>query len=1145
MKKTQTKDSLRNIKKQIVSYISIIIIAMIGVTTYLGIDYSSSAMCVNASQIYNSHNFRDVEIISTLLFTEEDLSNIKNVEGVTDAEPVRTTSAKILCGEKRESVNVITVTERINIPEICEGRLPADVSECAVERGLADKLGLKAGDTVKLTGTGGGAAEFMRYTDFTVVGIIMHPDHINSVVPEPSYVSVTWDAFGSDDLGECFMKVDLLTDKAANVDRYSESYKKTVAELCDKLEATAEIRTALRDKDVFGTADEEIEKNQKLLDDAEKKLADARIELDEKTAEYEKGVAEADSAEQQLSDAKPLLDEGYIELEAGRLQLESGKKELDTARIKVEYGKNELDYSKNKLDSAKAQLDDGYILLEEAKDTIRQKIKSAFEAAFKDDSLNDLITWAKPETPDTDDPSKTAAYLWITENIRINLTKPLEEFFGTIVHSDTVPEKLLVALYDVTEGKPSPKTESGEYDYDAIRTALVNTAKGKAGDYKKLSDACVKWDKGHDQYIDGLEKYKTGLSEYEAGKKQFDEAEKQYADGLSKYNDGLAEYNEKKSRYDDALEQLEEGRAKLEEGRKLLSDGEEKYKDGIAELEEGKAKLAEAKDKVNSLDKCRWVILDPVGNAGYGQVAGSSGNLSDLKSTFALLFVIVGSLVIFATVGKMVDEQRSLVGTEKALGFYSREIFAKYLGFGVSAAAIGIILGVLISYFAVEPFLLGSMGLFYYYDITKIKVISTLPTVIVFIAGVLLAAVSVWFASAKLLREPAVRLMQPKAPGIKKGPGGNSSLPLYSRLILLNMRMDLKRVIVTIVSVAGCCALIVIGITLKSAIDSVAVNQYGKITDYDICVKYDPKSPEDTKNDIENALKEAGTEYVNVYNPILTYRFGKTETAELLCGDIKVINEFYHLNDYKTGKPLYPTNEGVLIQKRVAETYDLYTDSELEIVINGSKAAKVRIAGVFDSYFGGIMVMSSQYYETVFGVECVPDAYLVKLNGTDADTLSAALSGFDGLESVNRADAGKKILASTASSVNMTVVLFIFIAAVMAGVVLMNLTNMYIMQKKRELVIMRVNGFTVKEVIGYVLRETVLTTVIGIVLGIAVGSAAGYRIIRTLEQVMIQFDRRVNVLSWLIAALLTVLFTVIVNVIALRKVKQLKLTDVA
>ena len=270
MKKTQTKDSLRNIKKQIVSYISIIIIAMIGVTTYLGIDYSSSAMCVNASQIYNSHNFRDVEIISTLLFTEEDLSNIKNVEGVTDAEPVRTTSAKILCGEKRESVNVITVTERINIPEICEGRLPADVSECAVERGLADKLGLKAGDTVKLTGTGGGAAEFMRYTDFTVVGIIMHPDHINSVVPEPSYVSVTWDAFGSDDLGECFMKVDLLTDKAANVDRYSESYKKTVAELCDKLEATAEIRTALRDKDVFGTADEEIEKNQKLLDDAEK-----------------------------------------------------------------------------------------------------------------------------------------------------------------------------------------------------------------------------------------------------------------------------------------------------------------------------------------------------------------------------------------------------------------------------------------------------------------------------------------------------------------------------------------------------------------------------------------------------------------------------------------------------------------------------------------------------------------------------------------------------------------------------------------------------------------------------------------------------------------------------------------------------------
>ena len=124
------------------------------------------------------------------------------------------------------------------------------------------------------------------------------------------------------------------------------------------------------------------------------------------------------------------------------------------------------------------------------------------------------------------------------------------------------------------------------------------------------------------------------------------------------------------------------------------------------------------------------------------------------------------------------------------------------------------------------------------------------------------------------------------------------------------------------------------------------------------------------------------------------------------------------------------------------------------------------------------------------------------------------------------------------------VVLFIVLAAIMAGVVLTNLTNICIMQKKRELVVMRINGFTVKEVIGYVLRETIVTTIAGIVLGIALGSGIAYRIVRSMEQAFIRFDRSVSPLAWLYGALITVLFTVIINVIVLRKVKHLKLTDV-
>lgn len=1145
MKKTQLKDGVRNIRKQIVSYISIILIAMIGVTAFLSIDYSANAMRVNTSEIYNDRNFRDIEIVSTLLFTEEDFEEIKKTEGVADAEAVRYTSAKAAYGEKRESVNVISTTQRINAPGICEGRLPETTFECAVEQSLADKLGLRTDDKIKVTGGSGDPAEFLPNTDYTVVGIVIHPDHINKVVPESPYVMVCWDAFGSDDLENCFMKTEIIADRSPDVFRFSDDYKKTVSDLTDRIKELAAVREGLRNKTVFYDSYDEIDKNQKLLDEAEKKLADARAELDEKTEEYNLGVKEADDAEKQLNEAKPLLEEGWIQLEAVRLQLEDGKAELDAGKIKLDDGKTELDLAKKTLDFAKTELADGYKRIEDGKARIRGVIKAAYELAFVEDSERKLIIWADIHEADVDDPSENASYLWITENTRIDLSRPLEDFFSAVVYAKSVPEELLVALYDSTQGgKASPKKANGEYDYDAIRQALVNTAVNNAGDYKTLADACVQWNEGHDQYIEGLEKYRTGLIEYEAGKKQLEDAEQKYNDGLKAYQDGLEEYNDRKNQFDAASKELAEGRKKLAEGKTLLEEGEAKYKDGIAEAEEGKAKLQSAKDKLSELDLCSWLTFDLNGNASFVQLRIGSENVLKIKTTFALLFIVVGSLVIFATVGKMVDEQRSLIGAQKALGFFNREIFVKYLIFGVSATAIGTVLGIITSRFAIEQFLLSSFGIYYYYDISKILIVTPLPTVAVFVCGTLLSAVSVFLASTRLLREPAVRLMQPKAPGYKKGTGGKSKLPLYSRLILLNMKTDIKRVMVTVVSVAGCCALIVVGVTLKTSINAVPDLQYGGITAYDLCVKYDPKINGSARSDIENTLKDSGAQYTNVYNPVITYKAENMETAELFCGDITEINGFYHLNNVYTGKPLYPTNEGVLIQKRMMERYGLYQDSEIEIAINGTKTATVRVAGIFESYFGSMMVMSPQYYESMFDGEYTPNAYLVKLNGADAEKLTEKLLGSEGVESVSRADSGRNVLATSSSSVDFVALLFIFIAAVMAGVVLMNLTNIYIMQKKRELVIMRVNGFTTAEVIGYVLRETVFTTAVGIIVGIGVGSVVVYSIIRMLEQTMIQFDRRVNPVAWLIAAALTVLFTVIVNMIALRKVKHLKLTDI-
>ena len=511
--------------------------------------------------------------------------------------------------------------------------------------------------------------------------------------------------------------------------------------------------------------------------------------------------------------------------------------------------------------------------------------------------------------------------------------------------------------------------------------------------------------------------------------------------------------------------------------------------------------------------------------------------------TFSLMFVLVGALVIYATISKMIDEQRSLVGAGKALGLFNREIFAKYLLFGMTGTVVGTALGILTARFLMEVYVLKSAGSFYTFDTTKPTLVVA-PTLVALAAGGLLSLLATWFACTKLMRSTAIQLMQPKVPaGRKKAGGGKHVLPLYSRLILLNIRSDLRRVIVTIVSVAGCCALVVIGFTLKSAVEGALQKQYDRVVNYDGRIRYDADAGENASAEIKRLLDSEGIEYAEFHDGVVTFRIRDILVGELLCGDIARISDFYHLLDWRTGKPLPPTDDGILIQKRTAESYDLEVGSELELTLANSQRATVRVAGIFDNYIGRVMVMSRACYRALFGEDCVSNQLYIRLGGADESKLQAALMKIDGYESYGRSDSDKALFASSSTLVIAIVALFIFMAAVMAGVVLTNLTNSYILQKKRELTIMRINGFTVKEVIAYVTRETVLTTLVGTIAGIAMGAFIAYRITRSLETAFVQYNRSPSLPAWAFGAVITAFFTILINVIVLRQVRHLKLTD--
>lgn len=1227
MKKTQRTDALRNIKKQKVSYLSIILIALLGVTAFLGIDYSSAGAKKSASEYYNEHRFRDVEVASTMLLTPEDLEVLGDIEGVKDVEPVWQTAVKAPGTDSWADVSMISMTERISMPDVLEGRMPETASECAVERRVCEKLGWSVGEEVRFCNTNGWKPEQLKGDTFTVTGIVDHPDHTSLNVPETLYVMVKKDAFDLEKLENCAMRAVIEIEKDAEVNRFEGSYQETVNAVVGRIEAAAEEREALRTASIKDPAQAQIEESEKKLAEAKTQLDDARSQLDDKKQELEEGRkklaeeeqkladgrAELSEAETQLKEAKAQLDESRGQLDDAKEQLTAGKEELDGSRAKLDEakeeldaGKKELDSGKKKLESAKKKLDAGekelaagkkkltagrkelvktFAQLEAKKAQIRSAIRKAVEKA-SGGSTKGVIDWAGKKTPNVDKSGVTAMEFWITKNFKVDLKKSMKQIVKDFTGSDALPDSVLRQIYKKINGKDPTKAQLAE----ARANLTEDIEKGLSGyekRYNSLQSACAKWDKGHKEYLKGRstynkelktynagkkeyesglaeykraeQKYRTGLTQYEAGEEayakgeqeylsklsEYEAAEAAYAEGEQKYQSGLAEYEAGKKEAEEGAAQIEEARKTLEEGAAALEKGEEeyaanqlKYDNGVFDLEEAKAKLAE-------VSPCTWIVMNHEQNASFVQTRLGSDNLKSLEMTFSLMFILVGALVIYATIAKMVDEQRSLVGTTKALGFYTREIFAKYLAFGVSATLIGTILGILLARFVLEPFVLKNFSTYYTYEMTQ-PVIAGTATVIVLLAGILLAVAAISFACLRLLREPAVRLLQAKVPaGRKQNSSGNHLLPLYSRLILSNIRSDLKRVIVTVFSIAGCCCLVVIGFTLKASVNSAAENQYAKLVNFDQRVKYNGAYEMDTEELIMKTLEDEDTDCLGVLTLSACLQLSKTEVVELQCCDLSQLPRFFNLMDWKTGSPITPEREGILIQRRLAEIYGLEAGSEVELVIGAVNKVKVKVSGIFENFIGRQVLMDSDYYEKIMDAYCWPNQYYVKLNGTDAEALDQKLSRIEGYEGMSDAASDREFFEASTSVINIIVIIFIVIAAVMAFVVLLNLVNINILSKKREMTIMRVNGFTVRETRGYITKENVVTTILGILLGIGLGAAIAYRIIRNIEQSFFQLERSVSPVSWLVGAAITAVFAILVNMTALRKVKDLKLTDVA
>ena len=553
MKKTQRKDTLRNIWKEKVSFFSIAIIAFIAISAYLGIYLSAEGLMASADSYYQRMNFRDFELSSTMLLGEEDIEALRSMEGISDVEGVFQTSGRITTENGFERVTLISLTERINTVEVLDGRIPEHNGECALEAELAEFLGKSVGDEIKVTDAKGKKPEYIKENSFVVTGIVYHPDlyAVKDQTPGNRYIIVKPACFDGDALKDSYMKAIVRIEKADGISYYDEEYKGLISETKDRIDSWNKEREVERLATIQARYQEELEPLEDEIAEKENELNDGRKTLDDGYKALTEGEEELKAGEEELAAGEIELANAKARLDAAKAELAEGEAELATSKSELDAAESQLVAAKATLDSGNNTLVQGYNQAESKKEEIRNALRSALANVLTEEEMAE-IPWADAEyIDDASNPDLTIKYFYI-----LSSADPIDLSYNLLEKADEWKSIIRSAL----EG-------SGYEDkYDEIIDYIENQEliQSWIDSYKGMLNQIKEWDEGHMAYLKGLDEYNAGVSKFNDGKAKYEAGLAEYNAALAQYNGGKVQYEAGLAEYNAALAKLKASRSELE-----------------------------------------------------------------------------------------------------------------------------------------------------------------------------------------------------------------------------------------------------------------------------------------------------------------------------------------------------------------------------------------------------------------------------------------------------------------------------------------------------------------------------------------------------------------------------------------------------
>ena len=1100
-----TTDAVREIRHTLSRFLSILVLAALAVAFLAGLRATAPDMKYTADRYYDRTGFMDGWVLSTLGLTQEDLDALSAADGVEEVEGAWSVDATAVdC-----IVSVRSLPERLNLLEVKRGRLPEAPNECVTEGLLLVELGLEVGDTLELTLEEENEGDLTR-TSYTIVGVVNCPLYVGTDRGTSALGSGSVDAFlfvpGENFTYDYYTAAYFTGEGLRELDSYGDEYEDRAEALLDSLEPLGSERAEIRYETLVGDAQTE-------LDEAQAELDDARAEADQELAD----------GRRELDDARKELDQGWADYREGRDTLD---RELDDAR-------RTLADAARKLNDAQAELDDGRAQYEDGLAQYREGL-SQYE-----DGLAQYQSGLAQYQAGLAEYERNKAVL---DGQQAQVNEGLAQYEAALKQAEGTPayEQVLAQL---AEQKAQLDRAQAQLDAGYAQLAPVKN---------QLDGARAELD-GSKAVLDGskaeLDSAKAVLDETE---RQLAQAEREIAAGWRDYRSGQAELAQAR----------EDGERELADALDKLEDGEAEYAGGLKEYEDGKAeadgkiadaqqKLDDARDELDQVEECQWYILGRNTNVGFVSFAQDTERVSNLATIFPVIFFLVAALACLTTMTRMVEEQRTEIGALKAMGFSRLSISKKYIGYAFLASLLGGVIGLGVGATLIPAVVANAFGIMYAMPPLEFREQNALCVLSVLAAVACTTGAALWACLSTLMAAPA-NLMRPKAPKAGKRVFLERVRPVWRRLsftwkvTMRNLFRYQRRFWMTVIGIGGCTALIVTGFGLHESIFAILNKQFDEISLYDATAGLD-----------EDAAPEelaAVTDYLDGSGMVEWWHLTSQTAAEASAGgmaydvglyaidDFEGFTQFMNLRHRKDGGAVTPPGDGAILTEKLSELLGVEVGDTVTIDKDGR--VEVRVDDIVEHYVQHNVYLSAACYERLFGEAPAQNLLLLEYGeGAESDQVSAELMAMDAVTSHSYIAAIRDSFTNSMEAIDYAVVIIILSAAALAFVVLYNLTNINITERVRELATLKVLGFFDKEITAYVYRENVFLTLFGIVLGLVMGRLLHAWLVLTVEVDLVMFGRTAPAYAYVLAAVLTAVFSVMVNVAAHFKLKKVDMVE--